>query len=108
MPETHIDIDGPQDLVLSLETTATADELWSRWQYLSELAQKAGQHMNDTGQRWKETTDPVAKRSIWAEYETEAREFRVLVSWKDLFYAAYIFTTDGAHCAALDDSPPLG
>ena len=64
--------------------------------------------MNDTGQRWKETTDPVAKRSIWAEYETEARELRVLVSWKDLLSAAHTFTTHGAHCAALDDSPPLG
>jgi len=105
MPETHID--GSQDLVLSLETTATADELWVRWQYLSELAEKAGQHMNDTGQRWKETTDPVAKDHLWVEYEAQTRDYRVLTSWKDLFYAAFIFSTDGAHCAALDNSSPL-
>ena len=26
----------------------------------------------------------------------------MLASWKDVFYAAFIFSTDGADCAALD------
>ncbi len=95
------------DLSLSLETTASADELWIRWQYLSDLVDKASVQITETGQRWKETTDPVAKDRIWAHYEAQAREFRVLASWKDVFYAAFIFSTDGAFCAALDDNSSL-
>ena len=103
-----IDMDEPyDDLSLSLETTASADELWGRWQFLCDLVEKAGQQMTEVGQRWKETTDPVARDLIWADYEAQAREFRVLASWKDVFYAAFIFATDGATCAALDDSSPL-
>ena len=100
-----IGVGEPQSL--SLATDATADELWVRWQYLGELVEQAGAHMNQTAQRWKDTTDPAVKDRIWSEYESDAREYRVLASWKDLFYAAYIFSTDGAYCAALDDSSPL-
>jgi hypothetical protein len=95
------------DLSLSVETTAPAQELWSRWQYLCDLVEKTGQQMTDVGQQWKQTTDPVAKDRIWVDYETHAREFRVLAAWKDVFYAAFVFTTDGATCAALDDNSPL-
>ena len=54
-------------------------------------------------------TDPAVKDRIWVDYETACREYRVLSSWKDVFYAAFIFATDGAFCAALDDGfdPPL-
>ena len=102
-----IDIDEPRELFVTLETTATADELWGRWQWLCELSETVGAHVTEIGQRWKDTTDPVAKDHLWVEYEAQTRDYRVLTSWKDLFYAAFIFATDGAHCAALDDSSPL-
>ena len=91
------------DLSLSLESTASADKLWIHRQCLSDLVNKASVQMTETGQRWKETTDRVVKDRIWADYEAQAREFRVLASWKDVFYAAFIFSIDGAFCAALDD-----
>jgi hypothetical protein len=105
MSEMSIDIVEPQEL--SVSTTAAPDELWRRWLYLCELVEKAGWHMTEVGQRWKETTDPVAKDRIWAEYEAGAREFRVLTSWKDVFYAAFVFSIDGADCTALDDDSAL-
>ena len=110
MPEnsaSNIDIDEPRELFVTLETTATADELWGRWQWLCELSETVGAHVTEIGQRWKDTTDPVAKDHLWVKYEAQTRDYRVLTSWKDLFYAAFIFSTDGAHCAALDNSPPL-
>lgn len=91
---------------LRLATTASARELWDRWEYLAELTTKVGNEMTETVQRWRNATDSVAKDRIWDEYETQARTFRVVVSWKDVFYAAFIFSTDGADCAALDDNPP--
>ena len=96
-------IDEGEPLELSLATTGSADELWSRSQYLSELVELAGDYMNESGQLWKQTTDPVARDRIWANYEAVAREYRVLTSWRDVFYAAFVFATDGAECAALDD-----
>ncbi len=98
--------DMSDPLELSLATTASSAELWNRWQDLCELAEKAGQQVTDAGQRWKDTTDPVARECLWVEYEAVAREYRVLASWKDVFYAAYIFSTDGGECAALDVSSP--
>ena len=110
MPETSItgtDVDD-EPLEVSLSTTAAPEELWARWLYLREVAEKVGARMTEAGQRWKETTDPAVKDGMWAEYEAQTREFRVVTSWKDLFYVAYIFATDGADCAALDDNPLLG
>ena len=110
MPENStsndVNIDADEPLTVSLETTAAPDELWRRWRYLCDLVEQAGTHMNDTGRRWKDTTDPVARDHLWSTYETEAREYRVLASWKDVFYAAFVFATDGAFCAAFDDRPP--
>ncbi len=102
MPET--DIDGPQELSLSLATTAAPDELWNRWQDLRTQVEQAGEYMSETGRLWKETTDPEIKEWLWGRYEAEARNYRVLASWKDVFYAAFIFSTDGAECAELDVS----
>ena len=104
--DTNPDVDDDEPLTVSLTTNACTDELWRRWQYLGDLVEQAGTHMNDTGRRWKDSTDPVARAHLWASYEAEAREFRVLASWKDIFYAAFIFSTDGPFCAAFDDSPP--
>jgi hypothetical protein len=94
-----------EPMEVSLTTTATPDELWARWQFLRELTDKADAQISAIGQRWKETTDPVARDRMWVEYEAQTREFRVLAAWKELFYTAFIFSTDGADCAALDDSP---
>ena len=109
MPENTVDDieTGPRPVSVTLESTATADELWDQWQYVRMLVEKAGERMTALGQQWKDTTDPVAKDHLWVEYEAQTRDYRVLTSWKDLFYAAFIFSTDGAHCAALDNSPPL-
>jgi hypothetical protein len=52
--------------------------------------------------RWKEATDPVERTERWTAYEAASREYRVLASWKDLHYAAYIFSTDGANSTVLD------
>ena len=113
MPETIITsididiIDVDEPLQLALSTTGTSRELWVRWQSLCELAEKVGAQMTEAGQRWKDTTEPMTREHLWVEYEAQTRQFRVLMSWKDVFYAAYIFSTDGADCAALDDSSPL-
>ena len=107
MPETHIDIDGPQDLVLSLETTATADELWSRWQYLSELAQKAGQHDERHRPAWKEATDPVAKRMhLGRVRDRSPRAPAGSVAPGCLFYAAHIFSSTTAPTAPRSTTSP--
>ena len=109
MPEnsaSNIDIDEPRELFVTLETTATADELWGRWQYLCELSETVGAHVTEIGQRWKDTTDPTVRDRLWVEYEAQTREYRVLAAWTELFYTAFIFSTDGAHCAALNDIPP--
>ena len=108
MPEnsaSNVDIDEPQDVSLSLSTTAAPDELWDRWQWLRELADKAGEQTTETGKRWKDTTDPTVRDRLWVEYEAQTREYRVLAAWKELFYTAFIFSTDGADCAALGDIP---
>lgn len=89
---------------ISMATDASADELWDRWQELADLTAQAGDRMTETGQRWKDTTDDADKERLWVEYEVQARDFRVLVSWKDVFYAAYVFATDGPYCPALFDS----
>lgn len=96
---------GPQSVTVTLETTATVDELWDQWQYVSALVAVAGERMTAIGQQWKDTTDPAVKAGVWSAYEAEARDYRVLASWGQLFYAAYVFATDGADCAALNSSP---
>jgi hypothetical protein len=106
MPETNIvSVAVAEPLELSLATTATPEELRSQWQELCVMAERVGAQMTEIGRRWKETTDPTVKQRVWVEYEAQTREYRVLASWKDVFYAAFIFSTDGAACAALDDSP---
>ena len=104
MPENTVDTE-PQSASVTLESTATADELWDQWQYVRLLVDQAGQRMTALGQQWKDTTDPVAKDRMWSAYEAGARDYRVLASWSELFYAAYVFSTDGADCAALNSSP---
>ena len=107
MPEIRID-GGEADLdepcELSLSTNATSDELWARWLSLGESVEQAGREMTEAGQRWKDTTDPTARDRLWVAYEAQAREYRVLAAWQELFYTAFIFCTDGAYCAALDSS----
>ena len=96
------------ELGLSLQTTASVDELRTTWHYLGELVEKTGADMTGTGQRWKDATDVFVKNDLWMQYEVVAREYRVVSCWRDVFYAAYIFATDGAACAALDvNSAPL-
>ena len=97
-----IDIDIDEMQQLCLHTNATADQLWERWEFLRELLDEVGKTMAAACDRWKEATDPEARDQLWAVYEATARDYRVLASWKDLHYAAYIFCTDGAHCTVLD------
>ena len=87
---------------MCLHTNATADQLWERWELLRELLDKIGQDMGLASDRWEEATDPVARQELWAAYEVASHEYRVLCSWKDLYYAAYVFSTDGSDCTALD------
>ena len=87
---------------MCLHTNATADQLWEHWELLRELLDKIGQDMALASDRWNEATDPVARQELWAAFETASREYRVLCSWKDLYYAAYVFSTDGSDCTALD------
>ena len=107
MPENTVDDieTGPRPVSVTLESTATADELWDQWQYVCLLVDQAGERMTALGQQWKDTTDPVAKEHLWSVYEADARDYRVLASWGQIFYAAYVFSTDGADCAALHSSP---
>ena len=94
-----IDVD---EQYMCLHTNATADQLWERWEFLRELLDKLGQDMATAADRWKEATDPVERNERWQAYEAASREYRVLASWKDLHYAAYIFSTDGAYSTVLD------
>ena len=87
---------------MCLQTNATADQLWERWELLRELLDKVGQDMAAASDRWNEATDPVARQELWTVFETASREYRVLCSWKDLYYAAYVFSTDGSDCTALN------
>lgn len=101
-----VDIEtGPRPVSVTLESSATADELWDQWQYLSRLVEQAGARMTALGQQWKDTDDPVAREGAWSAYEAGARDYRVLASWSQIFYSAYVFSTDGADCAALGSSP---
>ena len=97
---------GPHPVSVTLESTATAEELWDQWQYVCLLVDQAGERMTTLGQQWKDTTDPVAKNRKWVDYEDGARDYRVLTSWSQIFYAAYVFSTDGADCPALNNSSP--
>ena len=87
---------------MCLQTNATADQLWERWELLRELLDKVGQDMATASDRWKEATDPVLRQDLWAAFEVASREYRVLTSWKELYYAAYVFSTDGSDCMALN------
>ena len=90
------------ELYLCLHSNASAEQLWARWEFLRELLDQAGQDMAVAVNRWKAASDPVEREQLWQAYEATAREYRVLASWQQVHYAAYIFTTDGADCAALD------
>jgi hypothetical protein len=87
---------------MCLQTNATADQLWERWELLRELLDKLGQDMALASDRWNEATDPVARQELWVAFEVASREYRVLCSWKGLYYAAYVFSTDGSDCTALN------
>ena len=87
---------------MCLHTNASAEQLWERWELLRELTDKVGQDMGLASDRWNEATDPVARQELWAAFEVASREYRVLCSWKDLYYAAYVFSTDGSDCTALN------
>ena len=87
---------------MCLQTNATADQLWERWELLRELLDKIGQDMARASERWNEATAPVARQELWTAFEAASREYRVLASWKDLYYAAYVFSTDGSDCTALN------
>ena len=87
---------------MCLQTNATADQLWERWELLRELLDKLGQDMAAASDRWNEATDPGARQELWTAFEAASREYRVLCSWKDLYYAAYVFSTDGSDCTALN------
>jgi hypothetical protein len=95
-----IDIGDPQELVL--HTNASPEQLLERWDYLVSLLSAVGQNMAEASDRWKQADDPEARARLWSEYEVIARDWRVVCSWKDVFYAAFIFSTDGANCAAMD------
>ncbi len=95
-----------EPLELTVHTTASAEELWTRWQYLCELVDTADRQMTEIDQRCKQATDPLDRTRLWSDYKAAAREYRVLASWRDVFYAAYIFATDGGDCAAFDVSSP--
>ncbi len=74
------------------------------WRKTYELVDKADQDMTETARRWKNATDPADRQRLEADYQAQAREYRVLASWRDVAYAAYIFATDGAECVAMDVS----
>ncbi len=93
-----------EPLELSVQTTASAEELWSMWRQACELAEKTGEHMTDTARRWKNATGVADRQRLEADYQAQAREYRVLASWRDVAYAAFIFATDGAECAAFSVS----
>lgn len=86
-----------------MSTNASADELWTRWQQATELLEGMGGAVSAASQRWSEATDPGEKALRWVEYMAVTREYRVLSSWQQVFYAAYVFSTDGAECAVLDN-----
>ena len=93
------DIEGSMEngsVTLSVETDATSEQLWASWQNARTHVERAGQRMIEAGERWKQATDPEAAERLWAEREIAARQYRLLEAWKDVFYAAYILTTDGA------------
>ena len=96
-----------QPIELGLHTTASAEQLWTRYQYVAELAVKAGDAMSEAIKSWREATDPEIKGRRYTEVEATSRECRVLSAWRELFYVAYIFTTDGPDAAVLDSSMPL-
>ena len=87
---------------MCLHTNATPDQLWERWELLRELLDKLGQDMATASDRWNEATDPVARQELWTAFEVASRDYRVLCSWKELYYAAYVFSTDGSDCTALN------
>src|SRR5437764_983808 len=94
-------------LELGVRTNATADELWTRWTELSVMLDDLGFTVSVVEDQWKEAADPVLRDRMWTAYLDVTREYRVLASWRDVFFAAYVFATDGAECAALS-RPSVG
>ena len=98
--------DPVDDTSVAVQTTASPDELWQSWLEMLPHVESAADRLNELGERWKTTTDPVIKEQLWVDYESAARTYRVLASWREVFYAAYIFATDGVVCADFAFGPP--
>lgn len=86
---------------VSVSTDATPQQLRDRLDDLTDALDVAREHMVTTEMGWLKATDPVAVDRMNA-FLAAARDYRVLLAWKDVVYAAFIFATDGADCAALD------
>lgn len=98
------DLSGLDGSQLVLHTTASVEQLRERGDYLSGLLSAVGHSLTAAGERWRETPDSEeeTKDRLWAEFMTIEREYQVLSSWTNLFRAAYVFSTVGADCVALD------
>ena len=94
------------DPTLSIETTASADELWQAWENLCEQVTTIDHEVDLAAQRYRDSLDSGTKDRVWSDYEALTRQYRVHSAWRDVFHAAYVFATDGAACAATGFVPP--
>ena len=86
-------------VTLSVETDATSEQLWASWKNARTNVDDAGRLMGEAAERWRQATDPVTRQRLWVEREAAARQFQLISACADLYYAAFIFSTDGAASA---------